>query len=73
VVVNFIDYSEKTYYFTIKVDNVQIVLIPTTITRQFISIGVENTVDINNPLLSKYCCLENNLENKNNPLLLLGK
>lgn len=26
---------------------------------QFNSIGIENTVDINRPLLSKYCCLEN--------------
>lgn len=26
---------------------------------QFNNIGTENTIDINNPLLSKYCCLEN--------------
>lgn len=26
---------------------------------QFRRIGIENTVEINNPLLSKYCCFEN--------------
>lgn len=26
---------------------------------QFNNIGIEKTTEINNPLLSKYCCLEN--------------
>lgn len=30
----------------------------TTIIMQLSSIGIENTTDINRPLLSKYCCLE---------------
>lgn len=33
-----------------------------TIIIQLRRIGTENTRDINNPLLSKYCCLENNLQ-----------
>lgn len=34
----------------------------TTIIMQFSNIGIENTTDMNNPLLSKYCCLENNAQ-----------
>lgn len=29
---------------------------------QFSSIGMENTTDMNSPLLSKYCCLENKVQ-----------
>lgn len=29
---------------------------------QFNNIGIENTVDMKRPLLSKYCCFENDLQ-----------
>lgn len=35
------------------------VIVLTTISMQFNNIGIEKTTDINRPLLSKYCCLEN--------------
>lgn len=34
----------------------------TIISMQFSKIGIEKTVDMNNPLLSKYCCRENDLQ-----------
>lgn len=34
----------------------------TTIIIQFRRMGIENTVDMNNPLLSKYCSLENDFQ-----------
>ena len=34
--------------------------------RQLINNGIVNTRDMNIPLLSKYCCFENNLEKKHN-------
>lgn len=36
-----------------------VLLVLTTIIIQFSNIGIENTTDINRPLLSKYCCREN--------------
>lgn len=38
-------------------------MIRTTISIQFNRIGTENTREMNIPLLSKYCCLENVLKN----------
>ena len=44
----------------------------TTIIRQFISNGTENSSEMKRPLLSKYCCRENNLQIKQEIIRLSG-
>lgn len=56
---------------TTRITGTCMLLTLTTIIRQFISRGADQTKDMNMPLLSKYCCRENNLERQNKTVINL--